>query len=231
MNQDKMGNFIKSIRQEHNLTQKELADRLGVTYQAVSKWENGKNAPDIAILQKISEEFDVNIDEILKGEKQPKQKKKLVQWFLEALPIIVIAISLVIVNYINQSEPVEITTISSKCSDFKITGVAAYDKAKTAISITKIEFCGEEDEETYKMITCKLYEKEDKTSKEINSCKVGENTTLEDYLKEVNIQVDNYSTMCKQLTSNSLFLEIYATDKENKIKTYTIPIQLNDKCK
>ena len=43
MNQDKIGNFIKSIRLEHNLTQKELADKLGVTYQAVSKWENGKN--------------------------------------------------------------------------------------------------------------------------------------------------------------------------------------------
>ena len=231
MNPDKMGNFIKQIRKENNLTQKELADRLGVTYQAVSKWENGKNAPDIATLKKISDEFHVNIDEILEGEKQPKKKKSFNQWLLEALPILVIAITLVIINYINQPKQVEITTISSKCSDFKITGVAAYDKAKTAISITKVEFCGEADDQVYKMITCRLYEKEDKTSKEINSCKVGKETTLEDYLKEVNIQVDNYSTMCKQLTSNSLFLEIYATDQDNKITTFTIPIQLNDKCK
>ena len=73
MDQDKIGNFIKKIRTEQNLTQKDLADRLGVTYQAVSKWENGKNVPDIAILKKITEEFNVNIDEILNGEKNEKK--------------------------------------------------------------------------------------------------------------------------------------------------------------
>ena len=75
MNQDKIGNFIKSIRLENNLTQKEFADILGVTYQAVSKWENGKNIPDIGILKEISERFNINIDEILSGEKKHNKNR------------------------------------------------------------------------------------------------------------------------------------------------------------
>ena len=231
MNQDKLGKFIRKIRQENNLTQKELADRLGVTYQAVSKWENGKNAPDIAILKKISDEFHVNMDELLSGEKQKKRKKTFSEKMATLVPVLFIFLAVVLVELSNQSRKVEMTTISSKCSDFKITGVAAYNKEKTAINISKIEFCGKEDSQEYKRITCRLYEKEDKTSQEISKCEVKKDMTLEDYLKDINIQVDNYSTMCKKLTSNTLFLEITATSQENVVTAYTIPIQLNDNCK
>ncbi len=75
MNQDKIGNFIKSIRLDNNLTQKEFADKFGVTYQAVSKWENGKNIPDISILKQICDEYNIDINEILNGEKSKKRKK------------------------------------------------------------------------------------------------------------------------------------------------------------
>jgi len=74
MNQEKIGQFIKKIREENKLTQKELADKLGVTYQAVSKWENGKNVPDISILKEMSKMFNIDIDEILDGEKKNKNK-------------------------------------------------------------------------------------------------------------------------------------------------------------
>ena len=53
MNQEKISKFIKDIRIKNNLTQKDFADKFGVTYQAVSKWENGKNLPDINILKEI----------------------------------------------------------------------------------------------------------------------------------------------------------------------------------
>ena len=53
MNQERIGKLIKEIRKDNNLTQKDLAKKLGVTYQAVSKWETGKNIPDIAILKKL----------------------------------------------------------------------------------------------------------------------------------------------------------------------------------
>ena len=74
MNQEKIGNLIKEIRKNNNLTQKELADKLGVTYQAVSKWETGLNIPDIAIIRQISKMYNIDINEILDGEKKKKRK-------------------------------------------------------------------------------------------------------------------------------------------------------------
>ena len=65
MEQDRFGKFIKEIRKKNNLTQKELADKYNVTYQAVSKWENGKNMPDISLIKKMSEDFQVSIDEMM----------------------------------------------------------------------------------------------------------------------------------------------------------------------
>ncbi len=228
MNQDKIGNFIKKIRLDNNLTQKELADRLGVTYQAVSKWENGKNVPDIGIMKQISEEFNVNIDELLNGEYKPKEKTK---WYIKLIPFIALFIGLLIVSIMNKPDEFEFKTISSKCTDFKITGSAAYNKDKTSIYISNIEFCGKEDKEEYKEINCNLYEQENNTKTRISSCTEKKNSTLEEFLKETNIHVDNYSLVCKNLTSTSLFLEIEAINKDNKTTTYTIPIKLNDNCK
>ena len=45
MNQENIGKYIKKLRKENNLSQEKLADKLGVTYQAVSKWERGLNLP------------------------------------------------------------------------------------------------------------------------------------------------------------------------------------------
>ncbi len=57
-----IGNNIKQLRQQKNLTQEQVAEKLGVSYQAVSKWENNANTPDIALLPKIANLFDVSID-------------------------------------------------------------------------------------------------------------------------------------------------------------------------
>ena len=69
MNYDKIGKFIQEKRKEKNLTQKELANKLGVTDRAVSKWERGVGCPDVSILEKLSKELDCSILEILKGRK------------------------------------------------------------------------------------------------------------------------------------------------------------------
>ena len=226
MNQDKIGNFIKSIRLDNNLTQKEFADKFGVTYQAVSKWENGKNIPDLAIIKQICDEYNIDIDEILNGKKKSKRKKLII-----LIPIFIILVVAIIILLSNKDRDFEFKTISSKCSDFKITGSAAYNKDKTSIYISNIEFCGTEDNEKYTKITCDLYENRDDTRRKISSCKEEKNIKLSDYLKETKINVNKYTTSCKTLTSNSLFLEIKAINKENKTITYTIPIKLNDSCK
>lgn len=229
MDQEKIGKFIKKIRKDNNLTQKELADKLGVTFQAVSKWENGKNVPDIATLKEISNTFNLNIDEILEGKENRKiYKKNIYPIFFIVILIILIAIGTII--YSKKENDFEFKTISSKCSDFKINGSAAYNKEKASIYISNVEFCGKEDITKYKSITCTLYETYDDTKVKISDCEKKININLEEYLKGINIKVDHFSKSCKSLSENKLTLEIKAQDSDNKTITYTIPIKLNDNC-
>ena len=72
MNQEKIGKYIYELRIKNNLTQKDLADKLSITSQAVSKWENGRGIPDIEQLNKLSEIFNVDIKEIINGEDNKK---------------------------------------------------------------------------------------------------------------------------------------------------------------
>ena len=58
----KIGENIRALRLQKGLTQEQVAQQLGVTYQAVSKWENGTNTPDIALLPEIAALFGVTID-------------------------------------------------------------------------------------------------------------------------------------------------------------------------
>jgi len=69
MNYDKIGKFIKELRIQKNLTQKDLASRLNVTDKAISKWERGMGCPDVSLLEELSNILDVSILEILKGRK------------------------------------------------------------------------------------------------------------------------------------------------------------------
>ncbi len=62
-----IGSNIKMLRTHSNLTQEQLAERLGITYQAVSKWETGANTPDIALLPDIAAVFGVTIDTLFTG--------------------------------------------------------------------------------------------------------------------------------------------------------------------
>ena len=65
----KIGAFIKSQRIEMNLTQKELAEKIGCTDKAVSRWETGKGLPDMSFIIPLSKELNVSINELLMGEK------------------------------------------------------------------------------------------------------------------------------------------------------------------
>lgn len=67
MNYEKIGQFIAKKRKEKNLTQAELANLIGVTNKAVSKWERGLGCPDVSLLEVLSNILDVSILEILKG--------------------------------------------------------------------------------------------------------------------------------------------------------------------
>ena len=67
MNQYVTGEVIKEMRRQKNMTQLQLADRLGVTDKTVSKWETGKGYPDIALLEPIAEAFLISVTELISG--------------------------------------------------------------------------------------------------------------------------------------------------------------------
>ena len=72
MDQEKMGLFIAQLRKEKNLSQYDLAELIPITRDAVSKWERGKRCPEPECLIKLSEIFDVSINELLYGERTTK---------------------------------------------------------------------------------------------------------------------------------------------------------------
>jgi len=73
MDTKKIGRFIAENRKEKNLTQKELAEKLGVSDKTVSRWENGNYMPDLALLQPLSEELGISLNELLSGEHIEKE--------------------------------------------------------------------------------------------------------------------------------------------------------------
>lgn len=72
--ENRTGPFISERRKAIGLTQKELAERLGVTNKAVSKWETGGGMPDVSMLRKLSEILEVSVDELLAGEYAEERK-------------------------------------------------------------------------------------------------------------------------------------------------------------
>lgn len=70
MNQIAIGNFIEKKRKELNLTQAQLAEKLGVSNKTVSKWENGKCMPDYGVIQPLCTELGVTVSELMDGEEQ-----------------------------------------------------------------------------------------------------------------------------------------------------------------
>lgn len=69
MNQEIIGKFIAKCRKEKNMTQQELADKLGVTDRAVSHWENGRRLPDYSLVKELCEILSISINELFSGEK------------------------------------------------------------------------------------------------------------------------------------------------------------------
>lgn len=226
MDQEKIGKFIKDLRIKNNLTQKEFADKYNVTYQAVSKWENGKNMPDLSLLKEICKDFDVSLDDLFNGEKSVKKSYK--KYIIIGIIGIVIVLFLVIKN--NNNGDFNFKTITSSCDAFNISGSIAYNDKKSAIYITNIKYCGGDDTKDYEKIECMLYESHEDVEKRISSYEYsdGKKIKLEKFLENVTFKVDGYKKTCDE--HNSLYLLINATDDSRNITTYKVPLETQSIC-
>ena len=70
MNQQKTGEFLKHLRKEKEMTQEQLAEQFSVSTRTVSRWESGSNMPDLAVLIELADYYDVDIREIIDGERK-----------------------------------------------------------------------------------------------------------------------------------------------------------------
>lgn len=68
MDQEKIGKFICKCRKKKNMTQQDLAERLGVSDRTIGNWENGRNMPDLSLFKPLCKELDINLNDLLSGE-------------------------------------------------------------------------------------------------------------------------------------------------------------------
>ena len=76
MDQKKIGLFLRELRNEKNLSQEQLAEEFGVSSRSISRWENGNTMPDISIIIELADFYDVDIREIIRGERKSENMDK-----------------------------------------------------------------------------------------------------------------------------------------------------------
>ena len=118
MDQIKIGKFIAACRKEQGMTQAALAEKLGISDRAVSKWETGKSMPDSGIMLELCSFLGINVNELLSGEKimtevydkraeenllemrrqvEEKNRQLLRTEYLIAIPVVVMGLVLILV--------------------------------------------------------------------------------------------------------------------------------------
>lgn len=243
MDSVKVGQLILELRRKNNMTQQQLAEKLSVTGQAVSKWENGRGIPDIDSLRKISQEFNIDITAILDGKYTDKgQSKKSKGALVTAIIILVLVILISVFIYfkLKDNGSFVFSSLKSDNSLFEIKGVAAYSNDKKSIYISSIDYVNSDDKnKEYVVMECALYEKNANVEKKISQCgKIDNNMsydshdakTLRELLSTIEFNVDNYSSTCKRLTQDNLYIVINVLNVNDKVVTYKIPLTTDEEC-
>ncbi len=124
----KISERIKKYREENHITQQELADKLYVTKQAISKWENDKSLPDVSLYPTIASLLNITVDELM-GNETNKSKLALRKIVVIICSIIVclIFIILMVINHSKISEEKIIINETEKALDIKLPKIETYN--------------------------------------------------------------------------------------------------------
>ena len=120
-----IGERLAYLRKQHNLTQNELATKLQVTYQAVSKWERNENLPDVFTIQKIAEIYNISVDELLNERVLPISQKPVPMYKNILLVVAVLLILISPLPYLTRAYTDELGGILGSTMSF-ITGVILF---------------------------------------------------------------------------------------------------------
>lgn len=104
MKKKTLGMMISSLRKEHKMTQLELAEKMGVTDKAVSKWERDLSCPDVNSIPKLAEVFGVSVDELMQMGPPNEEKADiapLVQLIMKAIAL-AMGVSVVVLSIVTE---------------------------------------------------------------------------------------------------------------------------------
>ena len=120
MDQKKIGSFLRELRKNEGLTQEQVAEKLGISSRTISRWETGAYMPDISMLVGIAEMYDVDVREIIDGERKEEnmdsevkevaekmadystmEKNNMLKWFkMMGIGTMIISLCLIILNFV-----------------------------------------------------------------------------------------------------------------------------------
>lgn len=107
MKKQTMGMMIAALRKEQGMTQLELAEKMGVTDKAVSKWERDLSCPDISTLPKLAEIFGISVDDLMQvkpGVDEKKDVPELVHTILTGVAL-AMGVAVMVLSFLHQVDP------------------------------------------------------------------------------------------------------------------------------
>lgn len=227
-------NTIYNIRKKRDITQKELADLIGVSDRTISKWENDSTVPDLETIKKLCNELGISPDSIVKSEKNYKDRlqdfKRMVGKFLNYILKNIFLIGFIVVfilllaYFINNYNTIRIynLTYESKNITFK-DGYFFKTKVLNIITINNIKLEKINYEPTSTKIELYTYLNGDKhviyESNSLNNIYIEESKSYSDLLtKDV---IENIK--------NNLYIKVYTTDIDNNNYSYESKLILKQK--
>lgn len=227
-------NTIYNIRKERDITQKELADLIGVSDRTISKWENGSTVPDLETIKKLCNELGISPDSIVKSEKNYKDRlqyfKRMVGKFLNYILKNIFLIGFIVVfilllaYFINNYNTIRIynLTYESKNITFK-DGYFFKTKVLNIITINNINLEKINYEPTSTKIELYTYLNGDKHV-------IYESDTLNNiYIEESKSYSDLLTKDVIENIKNNLYIKIYTTDIDNNNYSYESKLILKQK--
>lgn len=227
-------NTIYNIRKKRDITQKELADLIGVSDRTISKWENGSTVPDLETIKKLCNELGISPDSIVKSEKNYKDRlqdfKRMVGKFLNYILKNIFLIGFIVVfilllaYFINNYNTIRIynLTYESKNITFK-DGYFFKTKVLNIITINNIKLEKINYEPTSTKIELYTYLNGDKHV-------IYESDTLNNiYIEESKSYSDLLTIDVIENIKNNLYIKIYTTDIDNNNYSYESKLILKQK--
>lgn len=233
MNQEKIGNFIKKLRIDNNMSQKALADKIPINREAISKWECGRTIPDSSTILRLCEIFNVSADEIMYGEYKKKDNKtefdnlsliiyderntiykkfnKTSKFFLVTFILLIISIFTFLLYYFfNSYDSVKIYTIESGQGDIFLTdGIITLTGENIYFKLGN--FNGIDEDDISKVV---VYYEKDNTKKIVY-----ESTSPKDFLIRDYYGYNEYFKIKnKDVDFDSLYVDVYYNNEVETIK-------------